>query len=190
AQGGADLFQVREPHLDARALATLVADLVTAARGSAMRVLVNDRVDVALAACADGVHLKEQSVDAATVRRFVPRGFVIGVSVHDRAAVRRVGRDADYLTAGTVWPSASKPEGRPTLGVDGLAELVAAADVPVLGIGGVSFDRLTPLARTGAAGVAAISLFGLLPGGASEEDALAERIVAVRRAFDDTERIV
>jgi thiamine-phosphate diphosphorylase len=155
---GVELVQVRERDLDARDLATLVADLVAVTRGSRTRVLVNDRLDVALIGGADGVHLRADSMAIADARRIAPASFLVGRSIHS-ADEARVAVDADYLIAGTVFPTASKPAGHTVLGLDGLAAIVRAASVPVLGIGGITPDRVQAVLSTGAAGYAAIGLF-------------------------------
>jgi thiamine-phosphate diphosphorylase len=155
---GIDLIQVRERDLDARSLARLVSALLGVTRGSATRLVVNDRADIALAAGADGVHLRGDSFDARGVRAVAPSGFLIGRSVHSLSDARRAGA-VDYLIAGTVWPTDSKPGDAALLGVDGLAAVVRAAAVPVLAIGGVTADRLPEVAGAGAAGAAAIGLF-------------------------------
>ena len=158
AAAGIDLMQVRERDLDAADLASVVTSLLEAVRGSRTRILVNDRIDVALACGADGVHLRSDSIDAADARRLAPAGFLIGRSVHHPDdAVRAAG--ADYLIAGTVFPSASKPEAERWLGLAGLEAVVRAARVPVLAIGGIAAERMGEIAATGAAGVAAIGLF-------------------------------
>jgi thiamine-phosphate diphosphorylase len=160
-EAGVDYLQVRERDLEAGELGTLVQEFVAMATGTATRVIVNDRLDVALSCGAAGVHLRGDSVPAAAARRMVPPGFLVGASVHRMAEALTVSRDVDYLIAGTVWPTSSKPSAPPDslLGVDGLARIAAAVDVPVLAIGGVTTDRLATIAQTGAAGVAAISLF-------------------------------
>ena len=160
-EAGVDYLQVRERDLEAGELGPLVQELVALAAGTATRVIVNDRLDIALSCGAAGVHLRGDSVPAAAARRMVPPGFLVGASVHAMAEALTVARDVDYLIAGTVWPTSSKPSAPPDtlLGVDGLARIAAAVDVPVLAIGGVTIDRLTAIAQTGAAGVAAISLF-------------------------------
>lgn len=140
-------------------LAALVSELVAMTRGTATRVVVNDRLDVALCTGADGVHLRGDSAPPASVRALVPRGFIVGRSVHDAAEAAELGRDVDYLLAGTVWASRSKPAGQRVMGTDGLAAVVAAARVPVLAIGGVTVDRVSEVAAAGAAGIAAIGLF-------------------------------
>lgn len=154
-----DFLQVRERDLEGSELAALVADIVALARGSATRVLVNDRVDVALACGAAGVHLRADSVPAPAVRSMAPAPFVIGRSVHTVAEAAEVGSVVDYLIAGTVWPSSGKPAGHPVIGVDGLSAIVRASRAPVLAIGGVTLDRIPEVAARGAAGVAAIGLF-------------------------------
>jgi thiamine-phosphate pyrophosphorylase len=153
-----DLIQVRERDLEAADLARLVSDLMQLSRGSGTRVVVNDRVDVALACGADGVHLRHDSVRAEAVRTIAPAGFLVGRSVHGPAEAEGAG-PVDYLIAGTVFPTPAKPADTQILGLDGLAEVVQAVAVPVLAIGGITRDRLDEVATTGAAGVAGIGLF-------------------------------
>jgi thiamine-phosphate pyrophosphorylase len=153
-----DLIHVRERDLETAELATLVSDLVRVSRGSGTRVVVNDRVDVALACGADGVHLRHDSVRAEAVRAISPGGFLVGRSVHGLAEAEGAG-PVDYLIAGTVFPTVSKPAATPMLGLDGLAEVVQAVAVPVLAIGGITRERLDEVAATGAAGAAGIGLF-------------------------------
>ena len=153
-----DLIQVREPDLDAARLAALVSRLVRVSRGSGTRVVVNDRGDVALACGADGVHLRHDSVPAEALRRIAPAGFLVGRSVHGVADAVLAG-PVDYLIAGTVFSTPSKPAEAPILGLDGLAAIVRAVAVPVLAIGGITRERFDEVAATGAAGVAGIGIF-------------------------------
>jgi thiamine-phosphate pyrophosphorylase len=153
-----DLIQVRERDLETTDLARLVSDFVRVSRGSGTRVVVNDRVDVALACGADGVHLRHDSVPAEAVRTIVPAGFLVGRSVHGLAEAEGAG-PVDYLIAGTIFPSPSKPAASPILGLDGLADVVQAVAVPVLAIGGITRERLDEVAAIGAAGAAGIGLF-------------------------------
>lgn len=153
-----DLIQVRERDLETADLAKVVSDVVRVSRGSGTRVVVNDRIDVALACGADGVHLRHDSVRAETVRTIAPAGFLVGQSVHGLAEAEGAG-PVDYLIAGTVFPTPSKPSAAAMLGLDGLAEVVQAVAVPVLAIGGITRERLDEVAATGAAGAAGIGLF-------------------------------
>jgi len=152
---GIDVIQLREPDLEGRALSELASRLVQLTRGSRTRVVVNDRLDVALASRADGVHLRGTSFDALHVRACVRPGFLVGRSVHSAPDAEAAG-PVDYLIAGTVWPTGSKPAEHPLLGLAGLARVASAATVPVLAIGGIQPDRAGEVARAGAAGVAAI----------------------------------
>lgn len=154
-----DFIQVRERDLDAGALAALVDDVVAETRRTRTRALVNDRLDVALACGADGVHLRTDSIAAADVRRLAPRGFLISRAVHSVREAAGAG-PVDLLIAGTVFRSRSKPDDAPLLGVEGLAEIAAAAaPVPVLAIGGITEAHIAEIRRAGAAGFAAIGLF-------------------------------
>ena len=161
ADAGIDLLHVRERDLEAADLSALVERIVAATRGSRTRVVVNDRVDVAIACGADGVHLRGDSMPAARVRTMTPAGFLIGCSVRSRDAAITAGRDADYLVAGTVFPTTSKPglSECDCLGLAGLASIAAVVPVPVLAIGGMSMTRAGEIGATGAAGLAAIGLF-------------------------------
>jgi thiamine-phosphate diphosphorylase len=158
AAAGIDFVQIREPDLDARELAALVAAAVGLVSGSRTKLVVNDRLDVALACGAAGVHLRATSIPPVRARAIAPPGFLIGRSVHGVEEAVETATGADYLIAGTVWPTGSKA-GSPLLGPAGLAAVAAAAKVPVLAIGGVTLDRIGEVAAAGAAGVAAIGMF-------------------------------
>jgi thiamine-phosphate pyrophosphorylase len=180
-EAGVDVIQVRERDLEARALAALVAAAVARTRGSRTRVVVNDRLDVALACQADGVHLRGDSVSPARVRRIAPPPFLVGQSVHTVAEAIAHAPFVDYLIAGTVWTTASKPPDAPLIGVDGFAAIARAVAMPVLGIGGVTIERAGALARAGAAGIAAIGLFRT---GEGTPVPLRETVDNLRRSFD------
>jgi thiamine-phosphate pyrophosphorylase len=113
------------------------------------------------------------------VRRITPPGFLIGRSVHSVAEAAGAAPWVDYLMAGTVFPSRSKPADHPLLGVAGLAAVVAATDRPVLGIGGISPANARDVFGAGAAGVAGIDVFGEVR---HSTEALAARVEAFRMA--------
>lgn len=181
---GIDLIQVRERDLEAAALAALVSAVLDAARGSATRVVVNDRLDVALACGADGVHLRGDSIAPLEARRLAPAGFLIGRSVHTvEEAAEAEG--ADYLIAGTVFETSSKARGHACLGLDGLAAIVRRAAAPALAIGGVTAERIDAVAAAGAAGIAAIGLFiGASPAQRCAAIGLRDIVAHARRRFD------
>jgi thiamine-phosphate diphosphorylase len=179
AQGGVSLIYLREPSLDDRALARLTRTAVESTAGTACRVVVRDRADLAVAADARGVHLSAAGLPATALRPLLGPGAVIGRSVHDGAAVRSaVAEGCDYLLLGTVYRSAGKPPGHPTLGEDGFASVAGRSSRPVLAIGGVTLAALPRLAARGAAGFGAIGLFAPPPGGSGRDIRLLEAQVA------------
>jgi len=155
------MIQVRERHLDDRALIVFVRELVDVCAGTACAVVVNERSDVALAAGATGVHLKSDSVSVADARMVLGTEAMVGRSVHsveEAAAVGSAG-GCDYLVFGTVYPSSSKAEDHPVAGIEALRKVCSSVSLPVIAIGGISVARAPEVSRAGAAGVAAISLF-------------------------------
>ena len=186
AGAGVDLIQVREPDLDAGALASLVRSLMVLVGGTRAKVLVNDRIDVALAAKASGVHLKERSVPAGQVRRISPPGFTISCAVHDPATIA-ARKDADYLLAGTVRPTVAKAA-VDYLGEHGLRRIVeAAGGQPVLGIGGLDVASIPLLAASGAAGMAAVGAF-IPETGDNVQEYVQNRVTALRLALESVSR--
>ena len=182
ASAGIDLVQVRESDLDAATLARLVGAVIADTRHTATKILVNDRLDVALAAGAAGVHLKERSFSVADARTLAPPGFRIGRSVHDPTTAAAAG-NADYLVAGTVLPTVSKPSGS-CLGWAGLSEVVkAAAGRPVLAIGGIDLPSIPFVAVSGAAGLAAIGAF-VPEAGQELSEFVRKRVMEMRLGFD------
>lgn len=186
-RGGIDVVQIRERDLSARELSTVVRAAVAAAVGTPAAVVVNDRVDVALAEMSSGVHLREDSIGIRDARTLLREGQVIGRSVHsaDGAAA---ANDADYLIAGSVFESSSKPDAEAQLGITGLRAVVERARSPVWAIGGLTLKRAALVAGTGAAGVAAISLF--IPAGRSANlvNMVQELTSNLRFSFDSTWR--
>lgn len=160
ARAGVHLIQVRELNLDGRSLVALVRACLVAVQGTRARVIVSDRLDVALAAVAHGVHLREQSMPAAAVRAIAPQGFCVGRSVHTVADAARVTADGglDYLVFGPVFETPSKPSAQ-GVGLDALARAVRATPLPVLALGGIDESRATAVASSGAAGAAGIGLW-------------------------------
>jgi thiamine-phosphate pyrophosphorylase len=180
---GIDLIQVREPDLPGVEMLALVRDCVALAGGSATAILVNDRLDIALAAGAAGVHLRGGSVSAATIRPHTPPGFLLGRSVHDAAEAQAVEQDGgvDYLTYGTVYRSRSKP-GLAPQGAARLGEAVEGVTLPVLAIGGITVDNTGEVFGLGAAGVAAIDLF-VGPDRREGVDGIRRVVEAIRQSY-------
>ena len=161
---GVGFVQVREKDLTDRRLFELTRRIVKMAReiprGSRCRVLVNGRADIAVAAGADGVHLPSSSIGISAIRAWIPKNFIVGVSVHTMREVRAAcDANADYILVGHVFPTASKESMGAALGVDFLRRACIGASAPVLALGGITAEHIPAVLQAGAAGVAGISLF-------------------------------
>jgi thiamine-phosphate pyrophosphorylase len=176
---GLDWLQLREKDLPAQPLVALAREAVRAARGSATKVLINDRLDVALAAGAAGVHLGRESLPVAEVKRWSAErapALLVGVSCHALAEAAEAERGgADYVIFGPVFATPSKAAFGPPQGVERLSEVCRAVRIPVLAIGGITLENAGECFGAGAAGVAAIRLF--------QEAADLARVVARLRAL-------
>jgi thiamine-phosphate pyrophosphorylase len=155
--GGARVaLHVRGHATTAAKLFEIAQSLAGAAVGSGATLLVNDRVDVALCAAANGVHLGSRSVPVKDARSLLPHGL-IGYSAHGVAEAEGAARDsADFVIAGAIWPTPTHP-GAPGEGTQLLDEIARRVPVPVLAIGGVTPERVEPALRAGAHGVAVLS---------------------------------
>jgi len=161
AGAGVSIVQLREKRLRPRVLYELAARSAAALTGSATRLLVNDRADIARAAGADGVHLAATSPEVGAVRRAFGEDFLIGVSTHTLEEAR-AARDggADFAVFGPVFDTPSKRAYGTPAGLEKLrAAAHALAPFPVLAVGGVARDNFTAALAAGARGVAAIRLF-------------------------------
>ncbi len=157
-RGGAPAIQLRAKEAGGREAAELAAALLAETRAAGALLFVNDRVDVALAAGADGAHVGQDDLPVAAVRRIVPPGFLVGVSAETPELALRAERDgADYVGVGPVRPTASKDDAGEAVGLARVAEVVAAVRIPVVGIGGIHAGNAADVLRAGAAGVAVIS---------------------------------
>jgi len=170
---GVDWVQIREKDLTTRELSAIARDALAAAAGSRTRILVNDRLDVAVAESAGGVHLGGESMPVDAVRGWcagyvnLPAGFLVGRSCHSLQEAQAAERDgADYVIFGPVFATPAKMKFGPPQGLEKFAAVCRSLRIPVLAIGGITTDNAEDCIRAGAAGVAAIRLFQQ-PGGIS-----------------------
>ncbi|MDT8369687.1 MAG: thiamine phosphate synthase [Longimicrobiales bacterium] len=180
---GARCVQLRMKGAPARELADVARALLPRVHRHGALLFVNDRADVAAAVGADGVHLGPDDVPVAAIRRAFGRSLRIGYSTDDPATARAAEADgADYIGCGAVFGTTSKELGDEAIGLDRLAAVVRAVDIPVVGIGGITPERAASVVDTGACGVAVIgavmaapdpahAVHGLLaPGGSIPEE--------------------
>ncbi len=156
-QGGARAIQLRNKGDSARELLAVGRELRTLTREAGALLFVNDRLDVALALEADGVHLGPEDLPVGAVRRTVGSDLLVGRSADDPEVARRAVDDgADYIGCGTVYRTRTKPDAGDVVGLEGLARVSRAVSVPVVGIGGITVERAATVAGTGAAGIAVV----------------------------------
>ncbi len=159
-RAGIDLLQIREKDLPTRELIDIVRPAVEMTRGSSTRLVVNDRLDVALGHGAAGVHLGNHSPPALIVREVVPPSFLVGVSCHSlEEALAAAAARADYILLGPIFETPSKLAYGPPLGLAKLREVAAQVSVPILALGGITVDRARACLKAGAASIAGISIF-------------------------------
>ena len=171
AAAGADWIQLREKDYSGRDWARLVNESLERVKcvGSSTRILVNDRLDVALACGAGGVHLSENGLPVADACRLRddffaasdrPADFLVGLSCHSLGAALGAARaGADYIYFSPIFFTPSKANYGPPQGVERLARICAAVDIPVIAIGGITLENAPECLRDGASGIAAIRLF-------------------------------
>lgn len=179
-RGGVTILQLRDKRPNTRAVVALARALVDRLRPAGVPLVIDDRVDVALAVEADGVHLGREDMDPRDARRLLGPERVIGVTVHRPAEVDAVDPTiADYVGIGPVHPTHSKDPGDPPIGPAGLAALIArlrarAPGFPVVGIAGITAANAADVIRAGADGVAVISAIFM----AEDVEAAARRLRA------------
>ena len=181
-RGGANMAQLRDKDSPPRETLALARRLRDATRGRAL-LIINDRADIAALSDADGVQLGENSIDAASARRLLGDGALIGRSVHSaEGAVRARDAGADYLILGTIFPSASHPGGA-TGGLELVKRVARSVDIPIFGIGGVDETNAADVIRAGAGGAAVIGAVASAPNPA---EAASRLIATMRQARDET----
>jgi len=177
-----DLIQIREKRLSTKVLHQLSSSAAGITRGSATKLLVNDRADVAATAGADGVHLTSSSLPPDVIRLTFDAKFLIGVSTHsfaEAAAARRGG--SDFIVFGPVFDTPAKRQYGDPLGLTELRRVTSElAPFPVLALGGVTVDHVPDCIDEGAAGIAAIRML-------ADPLQLARVINKIRNRADDSD---
>jgi thiamine-phosphate pyrophosphorylase len=157
-RGGATVVQLRMKHGSTREMLALGQELREVTRLAGVPLIVNDRLDVALALEAEGVHLGQEDLPARLARPLIGPNRLLGVSVETVEQAEQAWRDgADYLGVGDLFGTPSKPDAGPPIGLEALRAIARAVPLPIVGIGGVTLENAGAVIDAGAAGVAVIS---------------------------------
>lgn len=157
ARGGAGLIQIRDKRATDAEIAALVLQLLPPITALGARLIVNDRVEVALQTGAHGLHIGQGDGCVEEIRHRLPQGMVLGLSIETVDQARRIPPMIDYIGAGPIRATATKPDHATPIGLDGLAAIVAAAGLPTYAIGGIGPGDARALRAAGASGLAVVS---------------------------------
>lgn len=157
-RGGVTVVQYREKNATTREMISEALELRDLCHAQGIPFIVNDRVDVALAVDADGVHVGQDDLPATLARKLIGRGKILGVSAENVEQARAAMADgADYVGASPIFATPTKPDAPAPMGVQGLEKMARAIAIPLVAIGGVNAANAASMIRAGAAGVAVVS---------------------------------
>ncbi|OAQ53254.1 thiamine phosphate synthase [Natrinema mahii] len=185
--GGVDAVQLREKDANARSRYELGLELRELTAEAGVDLLVNDRVDIAQAIDADGVHVGQSDLSVGVARDLLGPDAIVGCSTSTVAEAREADREgADYLGVGAVYGTSSKDvdDGKDGIGPERIAAIADAVSIPVVGIGGITADNAGPVVEAGAAGVAVISAITAASDPAAATAALAETVETSKGVAD------
>ena len=158
AEGGADVIQLRDKARTSKDMLSIALQIREITRSSGIRFIMNDRLDLARAAGADGVHLGQEDLPIPFARRVAPKGFIIGTSVRTvEEAMIAESEGADYIALSPIFDTPTKSDAGPGKGLEVLKEIKSAVSIPVIAIGGIGKDNVRQVMDAGADGVAVIS---------------------------------
>lgn len=181
--GGATMIQYRDPDAKTRVMVEESRAILALTRPAGVPFVVNDRVDVALAVGADGVHVGQSDMRVADVRRLIGPGPILGLSITSEADldVSDFG-GVDYLGVGPVFATSTKPDAAPPINVGGLEAIVARTKIPIVAIGGLHAGNAADAITAGAAGVAVVSAICAAP----DPTAATRELVGIVKAAKST----
>jgi thiamine-phosphate pyrophosphorylase len=176
--GGVTMVQLREKDISSKEFYGLALRVLKVTRAHHVPLIINDRLDIALAVGAEGVHLGQSDLPCSEARRIGGEDFIIGVSAHTPTEAEIAERDgADYLGAGAVFPTGSKADVSAIIGPGGLKSIVGSVKIPVIGIGGIGPKNAAAVMAAGVAGIAVISAI-------LSQSNIREAAAALRRCLD------
>ena len=181
--GGVSIVQLRDPEAKTRALVEEARALVALLRPAKIPFIVNDRVDVALAADADGVHIGQKDMVVADARRLIGRSRILGLSITSEADLDKADLDGvDYLGVGPIYASATKPDAAPPIAIGGLRAVAERTSLPIVAIGGLHAGNAEEAIDAGAQGIAVVSAICAAPDALVAAAELAKVVAAARAA--------
>lgn len=181
-EGGATLIQLRGKKWSDREFLGKALEVKKLLAKKNIPLIINDRFDIALIAKADGVHLGQKDLPIESIRPFVDKNFIIGLSVNNVAEAWQAEKaGATYVGAGPIFWTASKANIRPPIGLEGLRSICQATKLPVLAIGGINLSSVPQIISAGAAGIAVISAIALAENPLEATRNLREAIDLARR---------
>lgn len=157
ARGGARAVQLRDKTASDADLLALARQLLPEMRAHGVKLFLNDRIEVAIAAGADGLHIGQGDGDPVAIRARIGAGMLLGLSIDTEAQARALPGCVDYIGAGPVRETATKPDAATPFGFDGLARITRLVAVPTLAIGGLTRADIPALKAVGVAGMAVVS---------------------------------
>jgi len=157
-KGGATVVQLRDKHASTGELFVYASELREITREAGVMLIINDRIDIALAVEADGVHLGQEDIALEVAKRVLGHNYIIGISATNlEEAIEASRGGADYIGLGPIFPTPSKDDAAPPMGLDGLEAVKAVVDVPIVAIGGLTRDNIEDTVKAGSDGIAVIS---------------------------------
>ncbi len=180
--GGVTCVQLREKHAESRAYYERARALRERLRPLGIPLIINDRLDIALAAGADGVHLGQGDLPCVEARHIAGPNFLIGISVSTTAEAQAAARDgADYLGISPIFDTPTKTDTPPATGIDGLRAIRAAVSLPLVAIGGIKAETAAAVVRAGADGIAVVSAIMAVADPRAAARALADVVARARQ---------
>lgn len=156
--GGVTMVQVRQKHEDIRCFIEMALAVKAVLQGSGVPLIINDRVDVALAINADGVHLGQSDMPADTARHLLGKDKLLGLSIeNEQQLIEAESLPVDYLGLSAIFATATKTNIKKEWGIEGLRNAVAQSSFPIVAIGGINMANLEAVIATGVEGVALVS---------------------------------
>lgn len=181
-EGGASIIQFRDKEMTTRQLVQTAGEIREFTKEADIPLIINDRLDVALAVDADGVHVGQDDMPAALARQLIGPHKILGVSASTvEEALQAERQGADYVSASPVFTTPTKPDAPPPTGLEGLRAIVEAVNLPVIAIGGINEENATEVMEAGAQGVAVISAVVSAPDIVAAARRLRETVEAARK---------